>query len=116
MLRSESLDDEIKVKSNKKLTHLLFSGYHDDVIPGIILELSQLEECQDEKVLEQKCKESLLQCATPDGVMRLTDTQLKEQAEDIFHTYFINQTHDSLPHYIQALPEDDSWSQHTPDC
>ena len=65
------------------------SGYHDDAIPGIILELSQLEECQDEEVLEQRCKERLLECATPDGVMRLTDTQLKDQAEEIFQTSII---------------------------
>ena len=72
------------------------------------MELSQLEECKDEDILEQKCKERLLECATPDGVMRLTDTQLRDQSEDIFQTYFVDQTHDSLPHYIQALPKEDN--------
>eukprot|EP00090_Calanus_glacialis_P031123 TRINITY_DN5102_c0_g1_i8.p1 TRINITY_DN5102_c0_g1~~TRINITY_DN5102_c0_g1_i8.p1 ORF type:complete len:2193 (-),score=498.77 TRINITY_DN5102_c0_g1_i8:57-6239(-) len=84
----------------------VFVGYHEDAIPGIVLELSQHEDCIDEVVLEERCKERLLECATPDGVMRLTDTQLKDEAEDIFQTYFINQTHDSLAHYIHALPED----------
>ena len=72
------------------------------------MELSQLEECEDEDILEEKCKERLLECVTPDGVMRLTDTKLREEAEDIFKTYFIEQTHDSLSHYIQTLPKQES--------
>eukprot|EP00092_Neocalanus_flemingeri_P023314 GFUD01025278.1.p1 GENE.GFUD01025278.1~~GFUD01025278.1.p1 ORF type:complete len:2291 (+),score=510.26 GFUD01025278.1:413-6874(+) len=85
----------------------VFVGYHEDAIPGIILELSQLEECKDEETLEQRCKERLLECATPDGVMRLKDTKLKDQAEPIFQTYFVQQTHDSLPFYVQSLPKED---------
>ena len=38
--------------------------------------------------------------------MRLPHTKLAENAEEIFQTYFVDQTHHSIVHHVQNLPVD----------
>ena len=82
----------------------VFIGYHDDVIPALILNLIKDDPSLEGESLEEKCKAQLLLCATPDSVVRLPDTKIADTSEDVFKTYFLNQNHDSLVHFVQGLP------------
>ena len=61
-------------------------GYQEVVIPGLILELTQLNPHLEGPILEAACKESLLQCATLDSILRSTDTKLRQYSEELFNT------------------------------
>ena len=83
----------------------VFIGYHADVIPALILGLTRDNQAIEYEELEQLCKSQLMQCATPDSIVRLPDTKIADSSEDLFRTYFVDQNHDSLAHYIKELPE-----------
>ena len=77
-------------------------GYHEDAIPGIILELSQNEGYRyNPEQMEKEVKQILLRNATPDGVMRVTKTEIASEAAELFSSYFVDQSHDSLAAYIR---------------
>lgn len=79
----------------------VFIGYHDDVIPGIVIKHKDQANSMDE--LKEVCKRKLLENATPDGIVRLSETLLRDTADTIFETYFIQQSHDSLAGYLASL-------------
>ena len=83
----------------------VFIGYHDDVIPALILELTKADPNLEGIELEEQCKAELMQCATPDSIVRLPDTRIADTSEQLFQTYFLHQKHDSLAHYVHSLPE-----------
>ena len=82
----------------------VFIGYHDDVIPALILKVTKDDPTLEGEALAEECKAQLLLCATPDSVVRLPDTKIADTSEEVFKTYFLNQNHDSLVHFIQGLP------------
>ena len=45
----------------------------------------------------------LLQCATPDAVARLPCTQLAQQADNLWATYFTTQEHSSLTAFLRNV-------------
>jgi hypothetical protein len=84
----------------------VFIGYHDDVIPALILSLTKNNSELQGEDLEELCKEELMRCATPDSIVRLPDTKISESSEQLFRTYFVDQSHESLAHYVHKLPTD----------
>ena len=82
----------------------VFIGYHDDVVPALLLKLTKDNPTLEGEALEEECKAQLLLCATPDCVMRLPDTKIADLSEDVFKIYFLQQNHDSLVHYLRGLP------------
>ena len=51
----------------------------------------------------RQSQELLLQCATPDAVARLPCTQLAQQADRLWSTYFTTQEHSSLTAFLKKV-------------
>ena len=51
----------------------------------------------------KESQELLLQCATPDAVARLPCTQLAQQADILWSTYFTMQEHSSLTAFLRNV-------------
>ena len=83
----------------------MFIGYHDDAVPSMILDLEEAAGGSVDE-LKRMCKTRLLQSATPDGIMRIPETDVQEDFEDLFQEYFVDQNHDSLAVYMNSLPMD----------
>ncbi len=82
-----------------------FIGYHEDVIASMIMRYSTSEEDWHEENLITKVKESLLLCATPDAVSRLSETNLPEKEKEwLFETYYMEQKHDCLSSFLSSVP------------
>ena len=91
----------------------VFIGYHEDVIPGLVMQICQNEKDIEGEALVQRVKQQLLLCATPDSVIRTKDTYLAEETEELFETYFLRQSHDSLANYLSHQQEQISLMQVT---
>ncbi|XP_061169142.1 E3 ubiquitin-protein ligase RNF213-like [Saccostrea echinata] len=103
----------------------VFIGYHADTCASIVLQIchelceekkdndaeseSDSEEDReefDEKIMEfrerilESSKELLLWCVTPDAILRLGTTKLKEFEKEIRDKYFFYQKHESLSSYF----------------
>ena len=50
-----------------------------------------------------KCKDLLIRCATPDAIVRLANTTIKDQAQYIQDVYFKKQEHTSLVKYLERV-------------
>ena len=80
---------DITFSDLRDLKNLRITGYHEDAIPGIILELSQNEEYRSNpELMEKEVKQILLRNATPDGVMRCSKTEIASPAAELFASYF----------------------------
>ncbi|XP_010854827.1 PREDICTED: E3 ubiquitin-protein ligase RNF213 [Bison bison bison] len=85
----------------------VFIGYHSDTCASVVLQvLEQLghEALTDElyqKVSEQ-AKSVLLDCATPDAVVRLKTSALGLFAESLLQEYCYRQQHNSFGDFLQA--------------
>ncbi|XP_022806306.1 E3 ubiquitin-protein ligase RNF213-like [Stylophora pistillata] len=89
-----------------------FIGYHEDIVPAVVLQVcaelysngtsvtDQDRKCWVEEVLSI-CKERLLQCATPDSVTRLRFSRLSPNADELWKTYFHKQEHSSLANFLE---------------
>ncbi|KAJ7339580.1 hypothetical protein OS493_005983 [Desmophyllum pertusum] len=91
-----------------------FVGYHGDTAASVVLQVcsntdhnEQQSRSSDENSLEEevfrKSQELLLQCATPDAVARLPCTQLAQQADNLWATYFTMQEHSSLTAFLRNV-------------
>ena len=57
----------------------------------------------------RRCKSLLLEMATPDAIARFPASGIKNEAEEIWKTYFNEQQHSSLAAFMsQVLQYDDS--------
>ena len=57
----------------------------------------------------RRCKSLLLEMATPDAIARLPASGIKNEAEEIWKTYFNEQQHSSLAAFMgHVLQYDDS--------
>ncbi|KAJ8263858.1 hypothetical protein GJAV_G00142190 [Gymnothorax javanicus] len=94
----------------------VFIGYHSDTCSSVVLQVSnklQQEEAMPEfhrRVLEG-AKRVLLNCATPDSVVRLQDTDHPStEVEYLSQVYFQEQQHSSLVEFISAShPNREGW-------
>ncbi len=63
-----------------------------------------------------QARDTLLQCATPESVIRLRDTELRGQEEAISNRYYKKQTHGSLlellrTHLVEQEHQDGAFIQ-----
>ncbi|XP_019643756.1 PREDICTED: E3 ubiquitin-protein ligase rnf213-alpha-like [Branchiostoma belcheri] len=99
-----------KNKSNYKPADA-FIGYHEDLPATVVLRVCHGVDINDNKWEEtvfERAKESLLQCATPDAVVRrLESSHLTSDARAMAHTYFHGQHHSSLADFLlHNIPRD----------
>lgn len=94
--------------SHKYLPPDVFIGYHSDTCSSVILQVVEKlrDDIDDGEVHDKLLKEAkhvLLDCATPDSVIRLEYTHLPDvETEQLFTTYFKEQKHHSLAEFIAS--------------
>ncbi|XP_078510203.1 E3 ubiquitin-protein ligase RNF213 isoform X2 [Lissotriton helveticus] len=115
------LEKWVKDFTNVKTDHLcdrrqkyscsdVFVGYHSDTCASVVLQVTeklkkQRSEDDDEYLTEviKKAKTVLLNCATPDSVIRLSGSNLGSfEAGSLAHEYFKNQKHNSLGDFLSS--------------
>ncbi|XP_065678772.1 E3 ubiquitin-protein ligase rnf213-alpha isoform X3 [Hydra vulgaris] len=92
-----------------------FIGYSEDSCASIVVKLyqkhvgySEVSEANHVKIFEESCQ-FLLKLATPDSLLRVMKTCLKDHFEDYWNIYFVKQFHHSLAAYlINELDNTDS--------
>ncbi|XP_060127041.1 E3 ubiquitin-protein ligase RNF213-like [Zootoca vivipara] len=86
----------------------VFVGYHPDICASVVLQVTEkLKIDASPQELMQKVQEEaklvLLNCATPDSVVRLGDSRLGSfLADDLARVYFQQQYHTSLAEFLRA--------------
>ncbi|KAG5853539.1 hypothetical protein ANANG_G00027050 [Anguilla anguilla] len=93
----------------------VFIGYHSDTCSSVVLQVT--EKLKQEKEMPefrrrvlQQAKLMLLNCATPDSVVRLQDTALSStEAESLTQVYFQEQQHSSLAEFILSHMHREGW-------
>ncbi|MCJ8738386.1 hypothetical protein PDJAM_G00035330 [Pangasius djambal] len=94
--------------SHKYLPQDVFIGYHSDTCSSVILQVveklrNDIEDADIQDKLLKEAKHVLLNCATPDSVVRLEYTDLPDvETEQLFNTYFKEQKHNSLAEFIAS--------------
>uniref|UniRef100_UPI00398E3990 E3 ubiquitin-protein ligase rnf213-alpha-like isoform X1 n=2 Tax=Pristiophorus japonicus TaxID=55135 RepID=UPI00398E3990 len=81
----------------------VFVGYHSDTCASVVLQITQRlkENLGPWEDILKEAQWVLLNCATPDSVVRLTSTQfVAYQVDSIMQKYFADQHHDSLADFI----------------
>lgn len=53
--------------------------------------------------VKKECQSLLVECATPDAIVRLPKTLLRDKADDVQNVYFVEQEHSSLSAYLSRL-------------
>ncbi|XP_076856258.1 E3 ubiquitin-protein ligase rnf213-alpha-like isoform X2 [Brachyhypopomus gauderio] len=94
--------------SHKYLPQDVFIGYHSDTCSSVVLQV--IDKLRDEAVhsdiqdqLLEEAKFVLLNCATPDSLVRLEYTGLPDvESERLLNTYFKVQMHHSLAEFISS--------------
>ncbi|XP_065678763.1 E3 ubiquitin-protein ligase rnf213-alpha isoform X3 [Hydra vulgaris] len=83
-----------------------FIGYSEDICASIIIKLYQkyvgtgeVGEVDHDKIFEESCH-VLLKLATPDSLLRVVKTCLRDHFEYYWNVYFVEQFHDSLAAYL----------------
>ncbi|XP_072042938.1 E3 ubiquitin-protein ligase rnf213-alpha-like [Amphiura filiformis] len=94
-----------QVKYRYKITDA-FIGYHADTLASLVFqvchEMHQTEGDQEWKdMVCETVKDLMLQCATPDAVIRLGNSKLMREANHRFEQYFHTQNHSSLISFLQ---------------
>ncbi|XP_055559911.1 E3 ubiquitin-protein ligase rnf213-alpha-like isoform X6 [Falco cherrug] len=88
--------------------HDVFIGFSDDTSAAIVLESSQNINCESCEQYRQLvlpiATRKLVECATPDSILRLKYTDL-EDAKQIQDLYFFEQKHNSLDNLLQEVME-----------
>ncbi|XP_058848399.1 E3 ubiquitin-protein ligase rnf213-alpha-like isoform X1 [Acipenser ruthenus] len=89
----------------------VFIGYHSDTCASVVLQVTEkLKGDADitetkRKVLDE-AKHILLSCATPDSVVRLSNSRLsKVESDQLVKEYFENQRHSSLADFVISHTE-----------
>ncbi|XP_058262166.1 E3 ubiquitin-protein ligase rnf213-alpha-like isoform X3 [Hemibagrus wyckioides] len=104
--------------SHKYLPQDVFIGYHSDTCSSVILQVveklrDETEDADVQNLLLNEAKHVLLNCATPDSVVRLEYTDLPDaETEQLFSTYFKEQKHHSLAEFIAFHIPKGHWSQY----
>uniref|UniRef100_A0A674AMJ9 RING-type E3 ubiquitin transferase n=1 Tax=Salmo trutta TaxID=8032 RepID=A0A674AMJ9_SALTR len=102
-------------KTNRYLPTDVFIGYHSDTCSSVVLQVT--EKMKDEsdisdlqrRVLDE-AKFIMLNCATPDSVIRLDGTKLSDvETEKLTQIYFEEQKHRSLADFIASHTRLGEW-------
>ena len=82
-----------------------FVGYTDDLIPAIVFHLVQSPSGArlPRAELIDRTKDKLLRLATPDAVLRVADSDIWQQEQEIKEKYFLHQPHHRLRDYVKDL-------------
>ena len=83
----------------------VFIGYHDDVVPLLILQVLQEKQEQMPDFVFERCKSILLQNATPDSIFRAKNTNLFGQGQEIMERYFGEGYQSSMQQLLKNLPD-----------
>ncbi|KAL7989544.1 hypothetical protein Chor_012210, partial [Crotalus horridus] len=114
------VDDFVTVKTEKyfmgQQTYTpsdVFIGYHSDSCASVVLQVTEnLKESLLPQQLRQKVQEQaqlvLLNCATPDSVVRLGDSKLDFLRESLAKIYFQQQQHTSFAEFLHGCLRSDS--------
>ncbi|XP_015680739.1 E3 ubiquitin-protein ligase RNF213 [Protobothrops mucrosquamatus] len=114
------VDDFVAVKTEKyfmgQQTYTpsdVFIGYHSDSCASVVLQVTEnLKESLLPQQLRQKVQEQaqlvLLNCATPDSVVRLGDSKLDFLTENLAKIYFQQQQHTSFAEFLHGCLRSDS--------
>ncbi|XP_053149440.1 E3 ubiquitin-protein ligase RNF213 [Hemicordylus capensis] len=87
----------------------VFVGYHSDTCASVVLQVTEKlkRECSPEELMpkvQEQAKLVLLNCATPDSVVRLGNSRLGSfWADDLARVYFQQQQHTSLTDFLHAF-------------
>ncbi|XP_043570887.1 E3 ubiquitin-protein ligase rnf213-alpha-like isoform X2 [Chiloscyllium plagiosum] len=100
---AQSRNASIHVRQQAYSPSDVFVGYHSDTCASVVLQITERLK-QSEGSWEEALKEAqwvLLNCATPDSVVRLTNSKFAPyQTDMIMQKYFAGQHHDSLADFI----------------
>ncbi|KAL7850786.1 hypothetical protein SRHO_G00201350 [Serrasalmus rhombeus] len=95
----------------------VFIGYHSDTCASVLLQVTEKQKSEMElsspgrHVLDE-AKLILLNCATPDAVVRLDSTALSQvESEHLARMYFEDQKHSSLADFVFCHTKQEEWSQ-----
>ncbi|XP_034268690.1 E3 ubiquitin-protein ligase RNF213 [Pantherophis guttatus] len=114
------VDDFVAVKTEKyfmgQQTYTpsdVFIGYHSDSCASVVLQVTEnLKESLLPAQLRQKVQEQselvLLNCATPDSVVRLGDSKLNFLRDKLAKIYFQQQQHTSFAEFLHRCLRSDS--------
>ncbi|XP_048466706.1 E3 ubiquitin-protein ligase rnf213-alpha-like [Rhincodon typus] len=82
-------------------------GFHTDACPSVLLQvldtadLTNNDIFEDPRIILKSAKRLLLNCVTPDAVVRLKHSKLGDQeVKEQWEEYFVQQCHRSLSYYI----------------
>ncbi|XP_044056409.1 E3 ubiquitin-protein ligase rnf213-alpha-like isoform X2 [Siniperca chuatsi] len=80
----------------------VFIGYHSDTCSSVVLQVTENQSVEtDAQTFLDKAKSILLNCATPDSVVRLDKSRLPdEEREHLMKEYVKKEIHSSLADYI----------------
>ncbi|XP_072245329.1 E3 ubiquitin-protein ligase rnf213-alpha-like [Leuresthes tenuis] len=93
----------------------VFIGYHSDTCSSVVLQVTENQNVEtDAQGTLNQAKNILLNCATPDSVVRLDKSKLPdEERELLMREYFKEEMHSSLGDYIVYQLQQSEQSHHT---
>ncbi|XP_041751484.2 E3 ubiquitin-protein ligase rnf213-alpha-like [Coregonus clupeaformis] len=102
-------------KTNRYLPHDVFIGYHSDTCSSVVLQVTEKmktesDESDSQSRVLDEAKLIMLNCATPDSVIRLDGTKLSDvETENLTQIYFEEQNHHSLADFIASHTQKEEW-------
>lgn len=94
----------------------VFIGYHSDTCASVILQVMErqkevMELSDPQRQLLDEAKLILLNCATPDAVVRLDSSALSRvESEHIARVYFEDQKHSSMADFVLFHIQQEEWN------
>ncbi|XP_072522974.1 E3 ubiquitin-protein ligase rnf213-alpha-like isoform X2 [Salminus brasiliensis] len=116
-LLQEWVQHFVSCSSHKYLPADVFIGYHSDTCSSVVLQVmdklkNEIDDSKDilDRVLEE-AKLALLNCATPDSVVRLEYSDLSDvETQKLANRYFRIQKHHSLAEFIASHVQQGHWN------
>ncbi|XP_055738567.1 E3 ubiquitin-protein ligase rnf213-alpha-like [Salvelinus fontinalis] len=102
-------------KTDRYKPHDVFIGYHSDTCPSVVLQVTEKmktesDESDTQRRVLDEAKLIMLNCATPDSVIRLDGTKLSDdETENLTQIYFEEQNHHSLADFIASHTQEEEW-------
>lgn len=94
----------------------VFIGYHSDTCASVILQVMErpkeaMELSDPQRLLLEEAKLILLNCATPDAVVRLDSSALSSvESEHLARVYFEEQKHNSMADFVLSHIHQEEWN------
>ncbi|XP_029582376.1 E3 ubiquitin-protein ligase rnf213-alpha isoform X4 [Salmo trutta] len=102
-------------KTDRYKPHDVFIGYHSDTCSSVVLQVTEKmktesDESDTQRRVLDEAKLIMLNCATPDSVIRLDGTKLSDdETEYLTQIYFEEQNHHSLADFIASHTQEEEW-------